>query len=359
MREFLQKETDKLVRSWAHHEPSWLRSYLVAGVEDPRVNLQSILTRHFLMRQFSGDRYSGLMAQEYRFAAAMNWLLKLGRPAPDLEELASILYALKRGADNAEGLELPSFLVQTFAHLPCTVNGCSVPNYIQDALSPESAGPDCLKEFEPVLGTFQSLWQQVLAIEPDGCANHSLDSTMIPSKPDRLSVLEPACGSANDYRFLDRYGIAPWLDYTGFDLCENNIANARALFPQIKFKLGNVFEIDAGDKSYDLCIVHDLLEHLSLEGMQAAVDQICRVTRRGVCIGFFQMDEVREHVVRPMDEYYWNLLSMAKMRDLFARHGFMGSVIHIGTFLEQEVGCKETYNPNAYSFVLQTRWATK
>src|SRR5262249_28346975 len=43
----LKQETESLARSWARHESAWLRDYLVAGVEDPRINLQSILSRHF------------------------------------------------------------------------------------------------------------------------------------------------------------------------------------------------------------------------------------------------------------------------------------------------------------------------
>jgi hypothetical protein len=58
-----------------------------------------------------------------------------------------------------------------------------------------------------------------------------------------LSVLEPACGSANHYRFLVRCGIARFLDYAGFDLCAKNLENARALFPEVRFGVGNVFAI--------------------------------------------------------------------------------------------------------------------
>ncbi|HVV73946.1 MAG TPA: hypothetical protein VHI52_21005, partial [Verrucomicrobiae bacterium] len=73
----LQEETGRLVRSWNQHAPSWLSSYLVSGVEDPRVNLQSILTRHFVVAEVAGNQFAELMAEEYRFAACMNWLLKL------------------------------------------------------------------------------------------------------------------------------------------------------------------------------------------------------------------------------------------------------------------------------------------
>ena len=148
------------------------------------------------------------------------------------------------------------------------------------------------------------------------------------------------------------YGLARLLRYTGFDLCAKNIENARALFPGVSFAVGNVFEIEAPDKAYDLCFVHDLFEHLSLEGMQAAVSEVCRVTRQGLCVGFFNMDEIRDHQVRPADEYHWNLLSMARMKELFAAHGFTARAVHIGTFLRQAIGCEQTHNRNAYTFLM-------
>jgi hypothetical protein len=166
------------------------------------------------------------------------------------------------------------------------------------------------------------------------------------------SVIEPACGSANDYRFLDAYGIARLVCYTGFDLCEKNIVNARALFPGVTFDVGNVFEIAAVDKAFDLCLVHDLFEHLSMAGLEASVKEVCRVTRRGICVGFFNMDETQDHQVEPVDEYHWNRLSMARMKELFAAQGFDAQVVHIGTFLRQHVGCDYTHNPNAYTFLL-------
>jgi ubiquinone/menaquinone biosynthesis C-methylase UbiE len=143
------------------------------------------------------------------------------------------------------------------------------------------------------------------------------------------------------------------VNYTGFDLCAKNIENARALFPGVSFAVGNVFEIAAPDKAFDLCFVHGLFEHLSLEGMQAAVREVCRVTRQGLCIGFFNMDEIRDHQVRPVEEYHLNRLSMARMRGLFADWGFAAQVVHIGAFLRQQIGCEQTHNPNAYTFLLR------
>jgi ubiquinone/menaquinone biosynthesis C-methylase UbiE len=359
-------ETEKLTRSWAHHEEGWLRDYLVAGVEDPRLNVQSILSRHFLVRAiapdfrrdefheslnsqriFPGERFESLMNHEYRFAAVMDWLHRVARLGPDFEGRSAVLHALHRGADNAEGLEIPQFVIQTFARLPTEACGYVVPNYIKTFLSQEdSTATDSQKE-DTILDTFSTGWSLVIKrqfpkLQQEGAFK----------KSNQPSVIEPACGSANDYRFLLRSGIAPLFDYTGFDLCDKNIENARSLFPGIRFEQGNVFEIPTPAVAFDLCVVHDLFEHLSIVGMEQAVSEVCRVTRRGIGVGFFQMDEIPEHKVRPVDEYHWNLLSLARMKDLFAHYGFFGQAIHIDTFLREQVGSPCTHNPNAYSFFL-------
>jgi ubiquinone/menaquinone biosynthesis C-methylase UbiE len=164
-------------------------------------------------------------------------------------------------------------------------------------------------------------------------------------------VLEPACGSANDYRYLEACGIARLIDYTGFDLCEKNIANARTLFPQVRFKVENVFEIAAPDQSFDLTFVHDLLEHFSIAGLERAVAELCRVTRHGLCVNFFQIEEMPDHIVRPIDDYHINTLSLAKTEELFSRHGFLVQPLHIGSYLRHRIGCRETHNPHAYTFL--------
>jgi SAM-dependent methyltransferase len=342
----LQEESDKLARSWMRHETGMLRDYLVAGVEDPRLNLQSVLSRHFLARALTGERFSALMEQEYRFAATMNWLIGLAGRLHDAEELELILYALRRGADNAEGIEIPGFIVQLFAALPTAAAGLGIPNYVESFLSGTQMETGKARLHEPSLDTLRDLWNQALAEEHP----FSQPSALNPQPP---SLLEPACGSANDYRFLHAYGLARLVSYAGFDICAKNVENARALFPDVSFMVGNVFEIAASDKAYDFCIVHDLFEHLSPEGMQAAVREVCRVTRQGLCVGFFNMDEIRDHQVCPVDDYHWNRLSMARMRELFAACGFAARVVHIGTFLRQQVGCEQTHNPNAYTFFLR------
>jgi SAM-dependent methyltransferase len=338
MEQALKEESEKLARSWMQHDAVRLRDYLVAGVEDPRWNLQSIFSRHFLIRALSGERFAGLMEEEYRFAAVMNWLLRWQRNLGHPEEVALVAYALGRSADNVEGIEIPRFLVQTFGRLPMEVDSFEVPNYIAQFLAAAASRAGQVEIDGASGNAFQSLWPAALS------------GLGLESKP---SVLEPACGSANDYRFVRSYGIARWLDYTGIDLCEKNIENARSLFPDVRFQVGNVFEIAAADKSVDWLYVHDLFEHLSAAGLQRAVAEVCRVTRRGLCLGFFNMDEVPEHIMQPLDEYHWNVLSVAQMKEAFAGQGFATQVLHAGSFLRQRIGCEFTHNPNAYTLVLR------
>jgi SAM-dependent methyltransferase len=370
MQPSLQRETARLVRSWMRHDAEMLRGYLVASVEDPRINLQSLLSRHFLLRALTGGRFAPLMEHECRFAAAMNWLLPLATRAGGTEELAAVLHALRRGADNAEGIEIPRFLSRTFALLPQADPGAMagtadaaaarlrprpatgmdaaavIPNYIESFLSNARFEGDKLLPHEPTLNTFLQLWSAALG----GAGEAEVESS---AASPRWRVLEPACGSANDYRFLAACGIARRIDYSGFDLCPKNIENARALFPGVDFATGNVFEIAGPDNAYDLCFLHDLFEHLSPEGIQTAAKEICRVTRRGICIGFFDMDEIPSHQIRPLEEYHGNTLSMSQMRALFAAGGFSAQVLHVGTFLRRQLGCGQTHNPNAYTFVLE------
>ncbi len=91
MQPSLQQESEKLTRSWMQHEAAMLKDYLVAGVEDPRINVQSVLSRHFLTRARAGERFSALMEQEVRFASAMNCLTALVGKLGDKEELGLVL----------------------------------------------------------------------------------------------------------------------------------------------------------------------------------------------------------------------------------------------------------------------------
>ena len=330
MEDHIRAETEKLIKSWNQYDRATLRNYLVEDVEDPRINVQSILMRHFLINNLFGEKFRYLMEHELRFSLVMNWLLKLLKQQIKVGQLQAVLDALLMKQNKAEGIKIPSYISETFAAL-------ALPNYICDVLNwtPVESTDEPIPEY--IMSTFQRIWSEVLTDE----------------KPKSISVLEPACGSANDYRFIDSFGISRLIDYAGFDLCDKNIHNAKQMFPETSFKVGNVFEIQAEDNTFDYCFVQDLFEHLSLEAMDIAISEICRVTSHGICIGYFNMHEGKDHIVKTIDDYHWNKLSISSTKELFERYASTIEIMHIDTFLTSKFGCRDTHNKDAYTFIVR------
>jgi ubiquinone/menaquinone biosynthesis C-methylase UbiE len=339
MNERLELETKKLADSWMRHEAAWLQDYLVGSVEDPRLNVPSVLTRHFLIEALTQDLHASLMEEELRFAVCLTWLLKQMELGAGADDFAAIHHGLRVGSDNAEGLLLPEYLGETFARQQSAGETASGPVYLEGVLTRLAEASEPGLRDAPELGFFMHEWRRILAaLEPSG-----------------LKVVEPACGSANDYRAIAACGLERLIDYHGFDLCEKNVANARALHPETHFDVGNVFEIAAGDRAFDLLIVHDLFEHLSPEGLERAVGEVCRVTRAKLSAGFFNMHEDGRHIVRPVEDYHWNTLDAETTRGLFEAAGFEVQIISIDAFLRQAFRCTDQHNPRAYTFRCRRR----
>jgi SAM-dependent methyltransferase len=335
----LHRETENLTKSWMQYDSAMLRDYLVAGVEDPRLNVQSILTRHFLLIALFGKRFDQLLEHELRFGLVLNWANAVFSRAAGREDLHALRHALARGADDAEGVPIPRFVSTAYSALPATVGPVVLPNYIDQFLEDSAEAGDELRVCAPVLSTFARAWADVLREEA----------------PSSISVLEPACGSANDYRFMVEYGLARLLNYTGFDLCEKNARNAKELCPSGRFLVGNAFSMGFPDLTFDYALVHDLFEHLSIQAMELAVGELCRVTRTGLCLGFFNVHEGEEHIVQPTDDYHWNRLSLPKLRVLLSSHGFAAEAVHIDTFLRWRFASDQTHNKNAYTLFAERR----
>lgn len=330
--ENLERETQQLRRAWAHHKPAFLNSYLVEGVEDPRINIQSILTRHFLLRSLVGDACDDIMAHEIRFALAANWLLNQLQAFASVyaanNQIKNVLDALI-GGEGAQVADVPVFLRETFETL-------AFPNYLVDLLSFVPSLDSAEQIPDDCLNTFMHIWAEML----DGQ----------PAEP--ISVIEPACGSANEYRFFVPSGLSAFLEYSGFDLCETNIANAHRAFPAIDFSVGNVFHIEKPDKACRLCYVHDLFEHLSPEGFERAIAEILRVTSHQVCLHFFNMADIEEHQIKPAEHYHWNRLSVDRFRERIEPQAQSIEIIHIDAFLKSQFSYPDFHNQGAYAWLI-------
>lgn len=333
-----EQETTDLTRSWGKHDRDILRDYLVRDVEDPRINLQSVLTRHFLAERLWPGQFEMLREHEIRFAIAANWLLGIRKDPELVVRHDEILHALLEEDQQApEGIDIPDWIREVFDSLPTEADGLEVPDYVTDVLIlPPPARTDEPPMPDHAAATFQGLFTQALATAP--------------APADRPTVIEPACGSANDYRYLAAFGLAGRIDYRGFDLCDKNIQNAREMFPGTDFRTGNVLAIDAEDRAFEICYFHDLLEHLSIDAMARAASEICRVTGRSVLGHFFQMHDEPEHLVRTKDDYHWNRLSLAKVAEIFAEQGFeLVRSVRIADLTASRFPAAPTHNEHAWT----------
>lgn len=292
-----RREEAKLRGMWSRHRPEMLDIYLVSGFQDPRLNAQSILGRHTLVRALFGSEFEDLMRQELAHAVELNDAIRV------------------------RGLELGVPLTAT--------------------MNPErQAGVQRVMEVVADRAPlFAQRWRDALA-----------DRQAPP-----LRVLEFACGSANDYRALADYGIARFLHYTGVDLNEHNITNARRRFPDVDFRVGSILSLSEPDRSVDYVIGFDILEHLSLQAMQTALDTATRMCRRGLYFALFRMDEVPEHEEHPRNDYHYNLLSVARMREDMERRFASVALVHVPRMLEDEFGYRHSYSYNrrAYSLITE------
>jgi SAM-dependent methyltransferase len=290
----LRVERYLLKRSWAHIPAERLQGYLVGGYQNPTINVQSIIARHTIVREIDGDKHDALMEEELRWAVEKHRQLR----------------SRQRELTAEYGIPWPKFKRSK----------------IWRAAYKEILGDDT---------GYATRWSEALRDEPGR----------------RLSVIEAACGSANDYRFFDAYGIAPLLAYTGFDLTQQNITNARRMFPGVDFQLGDVQDIQAEDASYDWAIAHDLLEHLSPTAFNRAIEELCRVTRRGILISFFSMNDSPEHVIQPRRDYHVNQLSRRRTEERFAAHCSQVEWLHIRSMLKERYDFNSYYNGRAWTMI--------
>ena len=313
-------ENESLRWSWERHEAEELDSYMIADVEDPRIHCQSILTRALVADTLWPGEFTDLIDAEQRFGIVMTWILqqfKSGTPPADLY-------------DKVVERDCPGFVAETHYWLP---QQRIVRDYVTLSLQNHEAQlPDI------ALQTFTDLWREALA-------ERSVEQP--------LRLLEAACGSANDYRFLEAFGFAPFLNYTGFDISPKNIDNARRRFPEADFFVGSAFDTGLPDGAYDFVFTHDLFEHLSPDGLEAAFGELLRVTGRQAWLHFFNLStSAAEHEIVPVDHYHWNLLSLKQLERSIPPEFGAPEVIPIPEFLNDQFGCADYYNKEAVTLLV-------
>ena len=321
----LKAESENLRRSWDRHPSKLLDDYLVINHEDPRINLKSILTRAFIVDILWPGEFNDLISDELRYGAVLSWLV---------QQLNNGIqrYSLLNSISQLEST-LPGFIPETYQWLES--DDCPIPNYISDALS--RADPDRPERLlnEQALGTFETLWPLLLETRT----------------AELLPIIEFGPGSANDYRYLESFGLARFLQYSGIDISEKNIENARSRCPSATFSVGNIFDSHLPDNCTDYVLANDLFEHFSPAGLEVSIKQAMRVCKKEAWLHFFNAADIEQHEIQPVGDYFWNKLSIKKLVESIGKYASRVEVVIIGDMLNTKFGYENFYNAQAVTMI--------
>lgn len=320
----LTAEGKRLADHWSRYGREQLDSYLIQEVEHPAINPQSVLVRSFLGDRLHPGRFDGLIEEELYYSACASFAL-LGQRQGWFRGLRQALG--EPGSDD----RLPAFLQRSFREKHAL--RFSVSDLFEDLARCIPVG------FDQIVRPFEPLWAGDLAGAPAGAA--------------RPTVLELGCGSANDYRFWASYGLGALIDYTGIDVCAENIANARARFPGVEFETGDASQLAVPDCAYDVVIAFDLYEHLSAEGIRAALEETARVGRDELWLSLFNGARIPAHQIQPSGGYHWNLLSLDEIADDLAAEGYGVQVVEVAAELQSRFPGYQHYNREAFIVLAQ------
>ncbi|MEZ5301820.1 MAG: class I SAM-dependent methyltransferase [Verrucomicrobiales bacterium] len=314
-----EREGDPLRECWEQHDAVFLDHYLVQEVENPTINPQSVLVRALLADALEPDRHTDLIAGELLYAACASTLLLAARENW-WDDLANAV-----ASGEAEAERVPAFMRPLVAGDPAPF---SLPDLVA-RLGKALAGG-----FSDLASPFEDRWRDALAT---------------PAGPQRAAALELACGSANDARFFARYGLADRLDFTGIDIAEKNIANARARCPEARFVRGDVAAMPFADAAFRFVIAFDLFEHLAPDVLERALAEAVRVCAPGgdLYLSFFNADWIGAHDIRPVGNYHSNALSLDRLADSLAALGCQSYVIDLPEEWRTQFPGYRHYNPEA------------
>lgn len=114
---------------------------------------------------------------------------------------------------------------------------------------------------------------------------------------DGQTLIDIGCGPGWNYDHFKEFGPA-LLEYRGHDYSERfvRVANERAFakYDEKPFELGDVRKIKARDKSWDVVLMQDVLEHTN--GYEQPIQEALRVARDKVIVTFWHLTENDDHI---------------------------------------------------------------
>lgn len=116
------------------------------------------------------------------------------------------------------------------------------------------------------------------------------------------SVLDMGCGPGHNYQHFKEHG--PSIAYKGKDYASLFISACKKKFPEANFELGDVRGFKEPDKSWDVVIMQDVLEHTN--GYEKPLSEALRVARKRIIITFWHlMDKEEDNPVNDDGDDGW------------------------------------------------------
>ena len=140
--------------------------------------------------------------------------------------------------------------------------------------------------------------------------------------PANAAVLDVGC--AKGFMMYDFKHLMPKLTIAGIDISQYAYDHAK---PEIKpfIKVGNVRSLPYADRSFDLVISINTVDHLPLEECKQAIKEIQRVTKKDafISVNAWRNDRERERLLK------WNVTAQTNMhiddwKKLFKEVGYTG-----------------------------------
>ena len=325
----IEMENERLKASWDCFPAEHLANYLSLGEQDQRINAHSILTRALLADTLWPGKFDALIDEEFRFGLVMTWLLQELKSGIDRFELLRELDA------SAPCRRIPELLQETAAWLQS--ENCPITDYMSEALMYTEPDQPAWSLFGPALNTFEGLWSRQLS----------------DISPDRISVLEIACGSGNDYAAIRAFGMAAHITYAGFDISWKNILNARDRFPGVDFFEASILDSGLPDNSFDCIFVHDLLGHLSPDGLEVALAEIVRIVRKEAWLHCFNVAGIENHEIYPFQAYYRNCLSIGQVKASLENAGAAVEFVSMSDMFHNKFRFRQEYTEFSGSFMVK------
>jgi len=97
--------------------------------------------------------------------------------------------------------------------------------------------------------------------------------------------------------------------------------------------------------------VHDLLGHLAPDGLEVAISEIMRITRKEAWLYCYNVAPIERHETHPFQSYYRNRLSIPQFTASLGKAGASAEVISISDMLCRKFHFAPEYTATSGSFI--------